>query len=180
MGSPVGPDLQFCSSGLSRMFSVQTPTLELTWKAPTLFRMCSRSGELLELLSSSQSFCQGLWKIYLLIKCDSFFKMRGTNCDPLQPKCSSMGKILIPDNLVQRDGSIIVATFQLTLFLLNLFFFPPIYNQVFTFWFTVKQELLDKPEKLFSLKTFQNPTALISTCYSVIVRFKFSGKWASY
>lgn len=98
----------------------------------------------------------------------------------MHPKCYPWRKIVIPDNLVHHDGSIIVTTFQRTLFLLNLFFFSPIYDHVFTLWFTVKHVLLDKPEKLFSLKTFQNPTALISTCYSVIVRFKFSGKWASY
>lgn len=101
----------------------------------------------------------------------------GTHCNL---SVTSWRKVLISDNRVQHDGSIIVATFQLTLFPLNLFFLLPIYNQVFTFWFTVKQELLDKPGKLFSLKTFKTPTALISTCYSVIVRFKFSGKWASY
>lgn len=41
----------------------------------------------------------------------------------------------------------------------------------------MKQELLDKPGKLFPLKPFQIPTALISSCYSITVTFKFIGKW---
>lgn len=76
------------------------------------------------------------------------------------------------ESLASHNG--VPGTFSVDIIL------PSIFNQIFTsFWFVMKQELLDKPEKLFSLKNFQNPTVLISACYSVIVRFKFSGEWTS-
>lgn len=121
-------------------------------------------------------------KVSLLIYGRSSWKRHRANSCADTAWMSGLGENLSIADPVHRAASGTVTTFWLTVFLLSLFFFPPIYNQVFTFWFMVKQEFAGKKnqERYFFPKSFQNPTALMPTCYSVIVRFKFSGKWASY
>jgi hypothetical protein len=86
-------------------------------------------------------------------------------------------ELFTTSDLVPHDGCQTLITFQLTFSVSFSFsFLQFIIKPSHFLLFPMKQELLDKAGKLFPLKPFQILTALISTCYSIIVRFKFTGK----